>query len=502
MASNDYEELLSISRDISYLGSVLKVLDWDQQTNLPSAAVNVRATQRTLLARLSHEMLVSERVGTLLDRLTNSAEVKTRGPVAIANVRELARDHSIQKRIPSRLVEELSRTISLTRDSWLEARTKNQFQFFAPWLEKLVALSREKAQAIGFQDEPYDALLDDYEQGLRAKSFMPVLNSLRESLSNLAKRIAATNKRPDLTILSHKYQADKLASFARQVTTAIGFDFHAGRMDTTTHSFCTGVHPNDVRLATSYNADNPLDSLFATIHEVGHGLYHQGLVVEEWGTPVGRSVSLGVHESQARWWENVVARGRPFWKFFFPKLQAEFPDELRNVKTDDFYGAINHVQPSLIRVEADEVTYNLHVIVRTELERALINGKLQVKDLPAAWDDGTEKIVGIRPTSPRDGVLQDVHWSRAMFGYFPTYTLGNLYAAQLNQRLRKDIPELDTQMARGEFLAALNWMRTRIHRHGAFYPPAELVEKACGEPLTAVALLNYLEEKYRPLYGL
>lgn len=502
MAERSYERILEIAREIGHLESIAKLLNWDQHTNLPKAAAAARADQRTYVARRSHELRSSDELQSLLEELVDSPKLKSIGPVAEANIREMHRDHSRERRIPARLVSELSQTIGLAREPWLEARTTNRFELFAPWLEKLVALSRERAQALDSEDEPYDALLEDFEPGLRSRDLFPVLHELQGTLRKLTDTLLQSSSRPDTSVLHRKFEARKLASFARRFAAAVGFDFDAGRMDESSHSFCAGVHASDVRLVTGYNESNPLDSLFATIHEVGHGLYHQGIGNDQWGTPIGRGASLGVHESQARWWENCLARGAACWRFFFPQLQADFPMSLRDSSPDRFYAAINNVCPSLIRVEADEVTYNLHIVMRAELERDLIKGDMSVDDLPNAWDDAMENTVGVRPANHGEGVLQDVHWSQAMFGYFPTYAIGNLYAAQLNQRLRQDIPDLDEQIERGNFANALEWMRTRIHRHGAFFQPGELISRACGKTLSAKPLIQYLTDKFLPLYGM
>lgn len=502
MAQAAYDRAIEIGRQVFRLQSIGKLLSWDQSTNLPTAGAAPRAEQRALIDRLLHERLVSEELQEILEELGPPEQWEVLGPSARANLRELRRSQVRQRRIPTTLVDELSRTMGLAQAQWLDARKKNDFELFAPWLEKLVRLSREVAQAVGFESEPYDALLDDHEPGLRAKDFLPILSALGDALRELTEKLAAGPRRADTTLLQRPFDADKLRSFTRRVVTAIGFDFHAGRMDAATHSFCSGVDPRDVRLVAGFNPNNPLDSLFATIHEAGHGLYHQGIAEEHWSTPIGRGASVGVHESQARWWENFLARSAAFWRYFFPHLQSQFPDSLDGVSTDGFHRAINDVRPSLIRVEADEVTYNLHISVRVELERAMINDDLAIRDLPNAWNDLMEARLGIRPTSARDGVLQDVHWSQGMFGYFPTYTLGNIYAAQLDFRMRQETPDLDERASRGDFIAALDWMRSQIQKHGALYSPAELVNRACQEPVSAERLVDYLRAKFLPLYGL
>ncbi len=498
---NLYARFLQLSRDIYTLQSIAKLLSWDQQTYLPTSGVESRSEQRALVARMIHDRIVSTELHVLLEELDVTSELESLGPGAVANVRELRREHDRERNVPPSLVGEIARISGLAHQIWVEAKKNDDFQSFAPWLEKLLALTKERTQAVGYDDEPYDVLIESYETGMATKDVTALFDALQPKLVAILHKISEAPKRPDTSILRQPFGADKLRKFGRQVATEMEFDFEAGRMDSAVHPSCSGVSMTDVRITTSFDDSNPIDSLFAIIHEVGHGLYHQGLLPEHRGTPMGSSVSLGVHESQARWWENFVARSRPFWDYYLPQLQRHFPTLLQDVTPDRFTFAVNNVEPSLIRVEADEVTYNLHVLLRFELERALFNDELTPSDLPGAWNDKMNEYLGVRPPNDALGVLQDVHWAHAMFGYFPTYTLGNLYAAQLDRSMHKEVPNLSTQIRGGQFGVALQWMRSRIHRHGCLYPPKTLVEKATGEALGVDDLVEYLREKFAELYG-
>jgi carboxypeptidase Taq len=502
MTGDSYNRLLEHSRRLSSLKSVAKLLDWDQQTHMPPKGAEDRSEQRALLAGLIHEIVVSEELHQLLEQLDGSGELASLGPEGAANVRELRREHDREYRVPTALVSEIERTAGLAHQHWVDARQNNDFRAFSPWLEKIVHLTRQWADAVGYEIEPYDALLDVYEPGTRARDVEPLFQALRSELVPLADAIGRASRQPDTSVLQRPFDAATLHGFSRRVAEELGFDFQAGRMDRSVHPFCSGVAPSDVRITTSFREENPVDSLFALIHEVGHGLYHQGLLPEHRGTPMGTAVSLGVHESQSRWWEDFVARNEPFWEHFYPGLKELFPSALAGVSRHEFVGAINAVRPSLIRVEADEVTYNLHVVVRFELERALFQGELQVADLPGAWDEKMEQYLGVRPSNHAEGVLQDVHWPHGMFGYFPTYTFGNLYAAQLNAAIRKDMPDLDRRVAQGQFAPILEWMRQKVHRRGSLYPPTELIRRITGQGVSTRPLLDYLRRKFVPLYGL
>jgi carboxypeptidase Taq len=369
-------------------------------------------------------------------------------------------------------------------------------------LEKIVRLKREQADALGYPECRYDALLDDFEPGGSTSRIAAVLSALRQRLAPLVAAIAESGREPNVGILARHYPIDAQRHFGEAAAAAIGFDFRRGRLDVTAHPFCTHLGPNDCRLTTRYDEHHFPGAFFGVLHEAGHGLYEQGLRSDFFGLPPGDSVSLGVHESQSRMWENLVGRSRAFWMHFFPQAQQAFPEALAETSLADFYFAINDVRPSLIRVEADEATYNLHIIIRFELEQALLNDELSVADLPGAWNEKYRQLLGIVPPDDRDGVLQDVHWSAGLIGYFPTYSLGNLFASQFFEAADRDLGGLAAPFARGDFAALLDWLRTKIHRAGRCYTAADLVERVTGKPLSHEPLLAHLRGKFSALYDI
>jgi carboxypeptidase Taq len=417
------------------------------------------------------------------------------------NIREVRRAYERATRVPATLVEELARTSALAQDVWVEARKASDYARFRPWLDKLVALKREEAKAIGRDGPLYDALLDEYEPGETAARLTRVFAELRDALVDLVGRIAGAPRRPDPTPLHGVYPIPAQEAFGTAVAAALGFDFQAGRLDVTAHPFCSGIGPGDTRLTTRYDPKDFGDAFFSILHEAGHGLYDQGLDADHCGTPMGEAVSLGIHESQSRLWENFVGRSRAFWEHWLPRARQAFPEALAGVGLDAFVFAVNDVRPSWIRVDADEATYNLHILLRFELEQALIAGDLPVADLPAAWADGMKRLLGVTPPDDARGCLQDIHWSGGGFGYFPTYTLGNLYAAQFFATARAELGDLDDQLRRGEFLPLKEWLNRKIHREGQRHRAADLVVAVTGEPLTPRYLLDHLSAKFGALYG-
>jgi carboxypeptidase Taq len=409
--------------------------------------------------------------------------------------RRLKRLRDKRVKLPQSLVEELARTAVLGQQAWQEAREKNDFPSFRPLLERTIELKRQQAECLGYADCPYDALLDEFEPEERTANVGRVLASLREELVPLVARLEGVAQRPDTSILERTFPVDVQNRFARQAATAIGFDFSRGRLDVTAHPFCTTLGPHDCRITTRYHERSFSPAFFGVLHEAGHGIYEQGLPTEHYGLPTGEAVSLGVHESQSRLWENLVGRSPAFWTHFFPLAQQAFPAALSGVKAPDFVAAVNDVRPSLIRIEADEVTYNLHILVRFELERALLDGNLQAAELPGAWNEKYERYLGVIPPNNREGVLQDVHWSAGLVGYFPTYSLGNLYAAQFFAQADADLGGLAAMFAEGDFHPLMDWLRQNIHRHGQRYTAAELVERVTGRPLSASALIEHLRGK-------
>ena len=358
-------------------------------------------------------------------------------------------------------------------------------------------LKRREAVYVGYKKSPYDALLDVCEPGMDSEQALQILNDLKDFLTPFLKEIKDSQKKINPKILEGNFPLDRQAVFNEMVVSKMGFDMDSGRIDKTTHPFADGLHPNDVRITTRYRLNDVMYSLGSIIHEAGHGIYEQGLPADDFGTPLSESVSLGIHESQSRMWENIIGKSKPFWKYFYPKLQKEFSEPFKGVTLDNFLQVINRVTPSLIRTEADEVTYNLHIILRFEIEKEMIEGSIELKDLPKIWKSKMKEYFGIDVPSDELGVLQDVHWSAGLIGYFPTYSFGNLYSAQFFSAMKKDIPDIDKKMAKGDFLEIKNWLNKKIHTHGKTYKAGELVEKVTGERLNSRYFIEYLKEKYK-----
>jgi carboxypeptidase Taq len=493
-----YDQFLTLVRESNLLSSIEALLDWDSETFMPPAGLAARAEQLALVATLAHQRRTDPRLGDLLAALEGRSE----DPLVAANLREVRRTYDRAVKIPSDLVSRIARASALAKDAWGKARADNDFPAFAPHLEELLDLKRQVADLVGFAGERYDALLDEYEPGMTSAEVARVFDALREPLSGFVRRLTGSTKRPDSSLLRRTFPRPAQETFARRLAEAIGFDFNAGRLDVSKHPFCSGLHPGDVRLTTRYYEDFLSPSVFGVLHEAGHGLYEQGLPVEHAFTPLGQAASLGIHESQSRMWENFVGRSRDFWEGFYPEAAAAFPGALGDVPLDAFYGAINTVEPSFIRVEADEVTYNLHIILRFELERELISGRLAVADVPSAWNDRVRNLLGIVPPDDRQGCLQDIHWSMGAFGYFPTYALGNLYAAQFFAAATREIGDLAALVRRGEFRPLLDWLRRKIHCHGQRFRAGELVRQVTGSTLSIQPFLDYARAKFSPLYGL
>ena len=497
-----YDDLSCRVRQVSLLGSCSSLLHWDREAHMPPKGAQHRAAQHALLAGMCHEQFTDPKTGELLAAVEGTDVVADPLSDEAVNARELRRVYDRATKLPRELVEELARVTSLAHGEWVEARKKSDFAHFQPWLEKIVALKIRQADCYGHDGQRYDALLEDYEPGATAAWVSGVLGPLRDELVPLLDAIQGASRQPDTAILQRSYPLDRQELFGRLAAAAVGFDFQAGRLDVVAHPFCCTIGPGDTRLTTRYDEHDFGDGFFSIVHETGHGLYDQGLPAEHWGTPRGEPVSLGIHESQSRLWENLVARSLPFWRHFFPIAQQLFPDALGDVKLEDFHFAANAVRPSFIRVDADEVTYNLHIILRFELEQALLSGDLPVADVPAAWNEKFAALFGITPPDDAQGCLQDVHWSGGGIGYFPTYTLGNLNAAQLFAAAREAIPDLEAQMAHGQFADLLAWLRESIHLRGQQHRAPQLIELVTGQPLSHQALIAHLRAKFEPLYGL
>jgi len=496
-----------MARRATALSSISQLLSWDQETYMPPAGAAFRAEQSSLMAELHHKHATDKRVGDLIAACEEDKNLLSNGAVA-ANMREFRRDYDRLTKLPSSLVAELAKVGSQAQEVWKEAREKNDFKMFAPWLERVFALSRQKADYYGVPagGERYDALLDEYEPGMSAKQIEAIFTPLRTRLTELVHRVAKVGKHPETSMLKRPVPADKQHAFGLAVLKAMKFDLEAGRLDVTTHPFCSGLAPGDTRLTTRYRDEAFTDALYGTMHEAGHGLYEQGLPKDGgsanlYGQPLAESISLGIHESQSRMWENLVGRSKEFWMWALPLARKEYGAALDGVDLDTIYKAVNTVKPSLIRVEADEGTYNMHVMVRFEMERALLSGSMKVNDVPGEWNKRYKDYLGIDVPDDRRGCLQDVHWSFGLIGYFPTYTLGNLYAAQFWETILVQIPDLKTQISKGEFGTLREWLRENVHKHGKHYRADELCKKITGKALSADPLLRYLEGKVKDVYG-
>ncbi len=494
-----YDQFHRHIRRLGDLRTASHVLEWDQETYMPPKGATARGQVLGTLAGLAHDQLTSDRLGRWIDEmLAASSELDERQR---ANVREVQRDRERARKLPRELVERLSLAASRGLEVWKHARETNRFALFAPELEKQVELQREVAEAYGYTGHPYDALLEGYEPGARVADLDPLFRELEEVLVPLVRAIQTSETPIDSSILRGDFPPERQKKFALEVIAAIGFDLDAGRVDVSAHPFCSGFAPQDVRLTTRFSPRDLRPAVFGLFHEAGHGLYEQGLEPSERGLPIGQAVSMGVHESQSRLWENVIGRSRPFWQRFFPRIESLFP-MLFGRDMEDFYRAINAVEPSFIRVEADEVTYNLHIILRYQIEKALLSRELAVKDLPTAWNEKMRTLLGVTPPDDAQGVLQDVHWSMGAFGYFPTYALGNLYAAQIHRQAQLELPRLWSDIAAGRFAPLREWLREKVHRNGRRWLPRQLLKEITGEPPSAEFFCDYLRRKYGELYRL
>jgi carboxypeptidase Taq len=497
-----FEELCSLAREAALVESIEAMLGWDERTFLPVAAGEYRAEQMTFLTGLAHRKRTDKRLEDLLGELAGSELMKDPHSDAATTIRELKRQYDKRVKLPQSLVEELTRASVLGQQAWVIARAKNDFASFAPHVEKLYHLKRQQAECLDYEASPYDALLDDFEPDAKTADVAKVLAELRTQLVPLVQAIMQSGRTAPVEILKREFPVAAQESFGKAAAAAIGFDFKRGRLDVTHHPFCSGMGPHDCRITTRYDERFFNSAFFGILHEAGHGIYDQGLRPEQFGLPPGTYLSLGIHESQSRMWENLVGRSRAFWQHFFPRLQATFPAAVGDAKLDDIFWAINHVEPSLIRVEADEATYNLHIIIRFELEQALLKQDLAVSDLPTAWNEKYEQYLGVKPPTDADGCLQDIHWSAALIGYFPTYSLGNLYASQFFEQADRDLGGLAAMFARGEFDPLKSWLNQRIHQPGQCYSAGELVQHVTGKPLSPEPLMRHLRGKLGPLYGI
>ncbi len=498
--------------------SVGALLGWDEQVNLPPGAAEQRARQGALLAELHHAAVADSRIGELLKELEkasglglvdefrageakSSRDPGSAPPATVdraAVIRQARRDYDRATRLPAAFVGEKAAHSSRSYHAWAAAKAASDFPSYAPFIAKHLELARREAAYLGFEARPYDYFIDQNDPGMTAEVIGRLFRELAAGLVPFVRAVLDSRIKPPVRPL-RGCPIDAQKKFGRLITAQIGFDYRHGRLDESLHPFCSG-NGTDTRMTTKFNVDDPLDAIFSSLHETGHGLYEQGLPAGAYGTALGIHAGMGVHESQSRLWENQVGRGRPFWTFFEPRFRDAFPAQTTGLSSDALYLAINAVEPSLIRVEADEVTYNLHVILRFELEKKLFTGELAVEGLPEAWRKLAKELLGLEPANDREGVLQDVHWSGGSFGYFPSYCLGNMMAAQLWYRALEVLPGLEEDFARGDFSRLLGWLRKEVHSQGRRYGLLELVKRATGQEFSPKPLLRYLKERYGPLY--
>ncbi len=492
---NLYLRLMRKIADVQYAASVL---NWDQETYMPPKGAEKRAQQLSTLSGIAHELSTSPQLEDVLNKLSFDAGLSEPQK---RNVKNSLKDFNQNKKYTTAFVEELSKSISETFQAWQTAKEKNDFSLYAPSLEKLVHLKRQECKLLSYTNHPYDALLDQYEPGIKTADLEVLFADVRNQLVPYIQKIKTASQNEDAFMYQH-FEKDKQWQIGMDLLKQMGFNFDSGRQDLSTHPFTTSFNAEDVRVTTRISENDFHEMIWSCIHEGGHALYEQGLPSTEYGLPSGQPISLGIHESQSRLWENCVGRSLEYWKSNFPKIQKVFPQQFENVSVIDFYKAINIVKPSLIRTAADELTYHTHILIRFEIEKALIEGSVEVNDLPGVWNKKYKEYLGINVLNDTTGVLQDIHWSHGSFGYFPTYSLGSFYASQFYAQAKKEIPQLENEIESGNLTPLLNWLRKKVHIHGKYYTAEELCISITGEKLNFSFFMNSVKEKYNKLYNL
>jgi carboxypeptidase Taq len=489
-----YKNKMELIADVKYASAVLQ---WDQETYLPPNGAKFRGRQLSTLSEISHRMFSDEELGKVLGEL-KSQELPL---IQKRNIERTHEDYIKNKKYSSAFVRQLSEQINRTFHSWIEARRKNSFAVYEKTLDELIQLKRQEAEILGYENHPYNALLDEYEKGCTVELLDGTFRNILPTLLELLQRIAAS-KQVDDSFLRQQYPKQQQWEWGMGLIKDLQFDFTSGRQDISEHPFSTSFNSRDVRITTRIDENDFGNMTWSCIHETGHALYEQGLAEEQYGLPLGEACSYSIHESQSRLWENNVGRSLAFWKYQYPRLQQRFPQQLSRISSDDFYKGINKVQPSFIRTEADEITYHFHVYIRYELEKNLIDKTLQAADIPAFWNENYNKLLGVNVPDDKRGCLQDVHWSHGSFGYFPTYSLGSFYAAQFFTTASEQVKGLEDSISRGEYLPLLEWLRSKIHRHGRFFTSEELCMEVTGRTLDVTYFVNYLLHKYVSIYNL
>lgn len=497
--SEKLDQLKEILGEVSDINAAASVLGWDQQVSMPPGGNEARGQQLGTLGKIAHEKATSDEVGKLLQDLKQ--EYPNGDSDEAALIRLTARNYDKATRVPSSFVSKQAVVTAQAFQAWVEAKHESDFSIFRPHLERVVELVQEYVSFFPPADHPYDILLDDFEPGMKTSEVQEIFGGLRPKQVKLLKAISAAKPVKE-DFLYKNYNEKKVWNFGEKIITKFGYDFSRGRQDKAPHPFQTTFSVNDTRITNRFEADNPLSTLFSAMHEAGHAMYEQGSNPAYERTPLAGGTSLAVHESQSRMWENLVGRSLPFWEHFYADLKKTFPAQLDGVSMKSFHKAINKVQPSLIRVNADEATYNMHIMLRLEIEIGLVEGSFAVKDLPEIWNTKMRDYLGIVPPNDAQGVLQDVHWSSGLMGYFSTYALGNLVSAQLWEKINADIKDLDEQIRKGKFDELLGWLREKVHIFGHKYDPQDLVQKVTGSKINSAAYVRYLNKKYSEIYGL
>ena len=496
---NAIEELKEYFAEIMRLNYIEAALNWDQEVNMQNYnSLAGRSEQVELLEKLIHRRVTSEKVGTLIkeaEKISNLTEIEK------AMLREITREYNLATKLPENLVSEIAKTSILASKAWRDARSKCDFSIFVELLEKTVDLQIQKAEKLEIHSDLYSTLIDLYEPGATYEWIANIFNPIKPKLINFVKKLNSSPNKPDDSIFNKQYDQTKQFELSQEIIKKMNFDFGYGRNDLVVHPFTTSLASQDTRITTRTTEPFP-DSITGTIHECGHGLYEMGIRKELHDTLLCSGTSFGIHESQSRMWENFVGRSKEFWIYWYPIFQKYFPNNLNNYSLEEFHRSINIVQPSFIRVNADEVTYGLHIILRFEMEKDLLEGKINVKELPEIWNSNFEDLFGITPPNDAQGVLQDVHWSAGLLGYFPTYFLGNLYAAQIYKKILTENPTLPEDFKKGEYSNLLNYLREKIHQHGKVYAAPDLIKRVTGEDLNPDYFLKYIYDKYPPIYGI
>jgi len=498
--SEKMQQLLDLAAELTDLGHIGAVLTWDQQVYMPRGGAEERGMQSAAIGRILHEKFTTDEVGQLIADLEQEVGDLTAETEEARTVKVSKRAYEKQTKIPLPLLMELIQTTTMAHEAWVEAKSKSNFSIFQPHLEKIVELRQQYADLFKPYDHIYDPLLDDYEPGMKTADVKEIFNQLRPQQVELLQAIAEKEP-PDNSFIKQSYKAEYQELIGRHVITRFGFDWQRGRLDLTVHPFTVGFGHGDVRITTRYLDDDAGSALFSTMHEAGHAMYEQGVAKKYRRHPLGGAASLAIHESQSRLWENIIGRSREFWTFFYPSMQMLFPEYLSDISVNEFYRGINKVEPSLIRVEADEATYNMHIMLRLEIEIGLMEGTIKVEDLPEIWNTKMQDYLGVTPSDDAEGVLQDVHWCDGMIGYFPTYALGNLASVQLWDKLVEENPNVYDEIAQGKFNTILGWMQEKVHKYGCMLEPQEIMLKATGSKITPEPYIAYLKTKYSDIYG-